>query len=322
MSFRHAVDVGEGIAFVTQAAGDQLTGGGHDLAREDLPFLDQQQCTHVFFRHLEVTGQFHVANAVLLAFFDVDGDVDVLLVRGDGYLGGADIHVDVAAVQVVGAQALEVTGQFLAGILVVVLEEGQPVGGLQLEQIDQIFIGEHGVADHVDVGDGSNGAFVDGDFQRHTVTRLRNDFGFDLGRIATLSDILALQLVTHAFEGGALEDFALGQTGLVQALEQVFCSDGLVAFDLDTGDGGTLDHGNHQHVTIATELDILEEAGTEQGAGGIDQLAIIYLLAHVERQRAEYAACGNPLQAIDAYIGDGEGLGVNFGDHQCGQYRR
>ena len=73
---------------------------------------------------------------------------------------------------------------------------------------------------------------------------------------------------------------------------------------------------------IATELDVLEEAGTEQGTGGVDQLAIINLLAHAQRQRAKHAAGGDPLQTVDAYIGDGEGLGVNFGDHQCGQYRR
>src|SRR5690606_2643652 len=320
--FRHAVDVGEGITLVTQATGDQFAGGGHDLAREDLPFLDQQQRTHVLFRNLEITGQFHVADAVLLALFDVDGDVDVLLVRGDGYLGRADIHVDVAAVQVIGTQTLQVTGQLLAGVLVVVLEEGQPVGGLQLEQVHQVFIGEYGVADHVDVGNGCHGTFVDGDLQRHAVTRLRNHFGLDLGRIAALGNVLALQLVTHTFEGGALEDLAFGQTGLIQALEQIFGGDGLVAFDLDTGDGRTLDHGDDQHVAIATKLDVLEEAGAEQGAGGIDQLAIIHLLAHVERQRAKHAARRHPLQAIDAYIGDGEGLSVNFGDHQCGQYRR
>ena len=322
MRFRHAVDVGEGVALIAQATGDQLAGGGHDLAREDLPFLDQQQCTHVFFRHFEITGKLHVTDTVLLALFDVDGDVDVLLVRGNGYLGGADIHVDVAAIQVVGTQTFEVTGQLFAGVLVVVAEEGQPVGGLQLEQIGEFFIRENRVADHVDVGNGSNGAFVDGDLQRNAVPRLRNHFGFDLGRIAALSHVLALQFVTHTFEGGALEDFTLGQTGLIQTLEQVFCSDGLVAFDLDAGDGGTLDHGNHQYVAIAAELNILEEAGAEQRASSVDQLAIIDLLADIERQRAEYAAGGNPLQAIDAYIGDGEGLGVNFGDHQCGQYRR
>ena len=48
----------------------------------------------------------------------------------------------------------------------------------------------------------------------------------------------------------------------------------------------------------------------------------IDLLAHIERQCAEHTARGHPLQSVDAYIGDGEGLGVNFGDHQCGQYRR
>jgi hypothetical protein len=287
-----------------------------------ITFLDQQQRAHVLFRHLEVARQLHFAHAVLLALVDVDGDVDVLLVRGDGHLGGADVHVDVAAVQVVGAQAFEVAGQLLAGVLVVVLEERQPVGGLQFEQVDQVLVGEHGVADHVDVLDGGDRAFVDGDLQRHAVARLGNHFGFDLGRVAALGHVLALQLVAHAFEGGALEDFALGQTRLVQALEQIFGGDGLVALDLDAGDGGALDHGDDQHVAIATELDVLEETSLEQGAGGIDQLAVIDLFADVQRQCAEHAAGGNPLQAIDANIGDGEGLSVNFGDHQCGQYRR
>ena len=35
----------------------------------------------------------------------------------------------------------------------------------------------------------------------------------------------------------------------------------------------------------------------------------------------EDAAGGYPLQAIDTNIGDGEGLGVNFSDHQCGEDR-
>ncbi|MCY1300823.1 hypothetical protein D9M70_504070 [compost metagenome] len=170
--------------------------------------------------------------------------------------------------------------------------------------------------------DGRHGAFVDGDFQRHTVTRLRHHLGFDRRRVAALGHVLALQLVAHAFERGALEDLAFGQTGLVQAFHQVFGADGLVALDLDARDGRPLDHGDHQHVAVAAELDVLEEAGLEQGAGGIDQLAVIGLVADVERQSAEHAAGGDPLQAIDADIGDGEGLGVNFGDHQCGKRHR
>lgn len=76
---RHAVDVGEGVAIVTQATGNQLGSGGHQLAREHLPFLYQQQRLDLVFRHFQVTAELDVTNAVLLAFVDIDGDVDVFL---------------------------------------------------------------------------------------------------------------------------------------------------------------------------------------------------------------------------------------------------
>ncbi|MCY1444034.1 hypothetical protein D9M71_604820 [compost metagenome] len=82
--------------------------------------------------------------------------------------------------------------------------------------------------------DGSDGAFVDLDLQGNTVARLWYHFGFHGGRITALGNILALQFVTHAFEGRTLEDFTFGEAGLLQALHQVFGGDRLVAFDLDT----------------------------------------------------------------------------------------
>ena len=317
----HAVDVGEGVALVAQAAGDQLGRGGHHLAREYLARLHQQQRLDLVFRHLEVTGQLHVANGVLLAFVDVDGDVDVLLVWRDRHLGRGDVHVDVAAVQVVGTQALKVTGQLFAGVLVVVLEERQPVGGFQLEQLAQGIVVEHVVADDVDVLDGRDRAFVDLDLQCHAVARLRHHLGVDLGRVAALGHVLALQFVTHAFKGGTLEDLAFGQAGLLQAFHQVIGADRLVAFDLDARHRRALDHVDDQHIAIAVQLDVLEEPGLEQGTGRVHQAAVISLVTDVQRQGTEHAAGGNPLQAVDANIGDGEGLGVNFSDHQCGHDR-
>src|SRR3546814_20601632 len=49
---RHAVDVGEGITFVTQAPGDQFGRGGHQLAREHLALLHQQQRCDLVFREI------------------------------------------------------------------------------------------------------------------------------------------------------------------------------------------------------------------------------------------------------------------------------
>ncbi|MNU90703.1 hypothetical protein D3C71_805760 [compost metagenome] len=318
---RHAVDVGEGVTLVTQATGDQLGGGGHQLAREHLAFLHQQQGLDLVFRDFQVTAELDVTNGVLLAFVDVDGDVDVFLVWRNGDLSRSDIHVDVATVQIVGTQALQVTGQLFTGVLVVVLEERQPVGGLEFEQVDQVFVREDRVAHHVDVLDSRNGAFVDVDLQADAVTRLRHHFGVDGSRVATLGDVLALQFVTHTFKGGTLEDLAFGQTGLLEAFHQVFGRDRLVAFDLDTGDRRALDYRDDQDVAIAAQLDILKETGFEQRTSGFHQATIIRLFTDVQRQSTKDATRGDPLEAIDANIRDSEGLGVNFGDHQYGENR-
>ena len=133
---------------------------------------------------------------------------------------------------------------------------------------------------------------------------------------------MALQFVAHALQSCPLENLTFGQTGLIQALEQVFTADGLVTFDFDAGNRRAFNNGNNQYVAIATELDILEKTGLEQFASGLDQCALIRLRAHTEGQGTEYAASRNALQTGDPNIGDGEGLGVNFGDHQCGKHRR
>ncbi len=79
--------------------------------------------------------------------------------------------------------------------------------------------------------------------------------------------------------------------------------------------------GRSTTVTTSTlpsryELDVLEETGLEQGAGGLDQGLVVDGLADVQRQGGEHATGGHALQAIDPDIGNSEGLGVNLGDHQ------
>ena len=64
-----------------------------------------------------------------------------------------------------------------------------------------------------------------------------------------------------------------------------------------------------------------EKPGFEQRTSGFHQATIIRLFPDVQRQGTKDATRGNPLEAVDANIGDGEGLGVNFGDHQYGENR-
>jgi hypothetical protein len=58
----------------------------------------------------DVPGEADVADREDIPLVDVDGDIDILLVRGDRDLGRLDLEVDVATVEVEGAQGLQVTG--------------------------------------------------------------------------------------------------------------------------------------------------------------------------------------------------------------------
>ncbi len=164
-------------------------------------------------------------------------------------------------------------------------------------------------------------AFIDLDLQCNTISRLVDDIGFDAGRVTPLRDVLALQLVTYALERCALENLAFGQARLLETRQQILGLDRLVALDFDGRNGRPLHDTDHQHVAFAAELDVLEETGTEQGPRGLHQALVISRLAHVERQSTEHAACRDPLEAVDPDIGNGEGLSVDFGDHQSGDHR-
>src|SRR5690606_8403604 len=153
----------------------QVGAGGHYLSREHLTRLDQQQTAYILLRHHQVAGQIDFVHRIQLTFIDIDGDVNVLLVWCDGHLSRGDVHVDVTTVQVPGTQTLEVAGQLLTGIFVIVADKGQPATALELEQRFQLIIGKYRVAHHVDMLDGGNRALVDLDLQPHAVARLGND---------------------------------------------------------------------------------------------------------------------------------------------------
>ena len=152
-------------------------------------------------------------------------------------------------------------------------------------------------------------AFIDLDLHTHPIARLGHDLGFNRRRVTALGNVLALQLVAHAFEGSALEDLTFGQARLLHAFHQIVGGDRLVALELDTGNRRTLDYIDNQHVAFAAQLDVLEKTGFEQCASRIHQASVIGFVADVQRQCAEHTACRDPLQAVDSNIRDFEALG-------------
>ena len=78
----------------------------------------------------------------------------------------------------------------------------------------------------------------------------------------------------------------------------------------------------YQHIAFTAELDVFKKTGAKQRSGCIDQPTVVSCLTDIQRQRAKDTASRDSLQTVDAYIGNSEGLGVNFGNHQCGNNRR
>ena len=155
-----AVDVGnrldlrERVADVAQRRGDRVGGVLEQLARERLAGLDQHQlAAGLPSGRIGVAGELDVGDRVDLAFGDAGGDVHVALVGADRDLGGVDAEIDVAAVQVVRVELLQVAGEFLARILVVASVPAEPVGFLDSQPSVMSFCCERLVADQVDVPD-------------------------------------------------------------------------------------------------------------------------------------------------------------------------
>jgi len=80
--------------------------------------LEDDQVAQFFLASEGLAFQLHARDGVLLALGDVDGEVDVLLVRGDRHLRRFDVRFEVAAVQVVGLDRFQVAGQLGLGVLV------------------------------------------------------------------------------------------------------------------------------------------------------------------------------------------------------------
>ena len=298
--------LGKIVAVIAQPPGHELLGGGNQLLGEGLSFLDQDIAAQILFGQHQIPRQADFADGELVALGHVGGDVDLALVRRHGHLGGVDAELQVAAVHVEGCQGLQVTGELLATVLVVAGDEGEPAGGLELEQVGQLLVVKHLVADDVDVFDGGHGAFIHIDVDGHAIARLRQHFGIDVGIVATLLHVLALQFELHALQGGTLEYLTHGQAGPLQTLEQGLGLDGLVALDIDLADAGSLHHHDHQHVAVPANADVIKVAGGEEAARRGLQGLLVDQIPDRQRHGREHRAGRDALQALDTDVGHDE----------------
>ena len=297
-----AIDLGKGVTLVTKATLEQIIGVGHQLLAEYLPFLHHQQGFKLLFGYHQITGQADLVDRVLLTFRHVHGNEHATTVRGNRHLGGFDGKVDVATVQIVGAQTLQITAQFLPGILVIALDKGPEPGGIQLKILEQFFIVEQIITDDIDIANARRLAFIDLDFQGYPVTRQRHGLGLDICAIAALADVLALQLTGNGLQGGPLKHLAFGQAGFGQPLAQVFLVDGLVAGQFNTGNAGALGHHHDQIIAITAQLHVLEVSSGKQALYRVHDLITAYGVTSLNGQLRIHSFHRQALQAFHSDI--------------------
>ncbi len=325
VDLREGDHLGIGVAVTTEELGEYLFGVGHLARRVDAASFNGDEPLHLAGAIDEVALELDTGDLVLIPFLDVQGDVDAFLVRSHGDLGGLLGETDIAAIHVVGAQGLDVTGQLL--LLVALIRGEVPPGHLiaQGELGDQLLFREDIVADYVDLLDLGGLAFHEGELEVDPVARQRGDDGFYPGGVFAHAVIEIFQPLLEGGEHGAIQGITNPDAGGFQALGQLLLLDVLVAGKLDAGDGRTLLDHHLQHLAIAVDLHILEVTGGIEFLDGIRQGHGVDVVANPDRQVQQCGTQGHPLQALDLDIlhhkrGRGR-LGQETGTQQATQHQ-
>jgi len=111
-----------------------------------------------------------------------------------------------------------------------------------------------------------------------------------------------------AVEHRAVEDASFLQTDVGQGGFECLGLDVLVAADLDLGDGRTLAHLDDEHVAVALDAHVVEEAGLIQGADDAAGDIVADGVADLDGQIVEDRAWGDAAQALDPDVRDLEDL--------------
>lgn len=269
----------------------------------------------------QITGQVHLVDDVLFALGDIDGDVDLLVVRGDGDGRGIDIEAHVAVVHIMRSQPFQIPGELLARVAIAAAERVVPRLLAQFEQRQQLLIVKRIVADDVDVLDAAFLAFIDRHVDGDTIAGLFLDLDVDGGAVASATGIDFLNALTNGLQRGAGEDPALADIGGRHVFQNVIGLQNPVAGDVDLADRRPLEHGNEEHVAFAGHLHFLEILRLGDGSDDLRRHLITDFIADAHGQQAEHDSGGNALQAIDLNVFDHEILPVGTRCRDGGQHQ-
>jgi hypothetical protein len=235
-------------------------------ARYGVAGPDRHQRLEVLFLAEEVALELHAGDGVGLPFPHVDRDRDVLLVGRDRHLRRLDLHLEVAAVLIVGAQRLEVGVELGARIAIALQVEVQPAAVVELEQALQRPFREGLVAGDPDLADLRRIALGDREGDVDAIALLRRHRGHDLGAVQASRQVLALELLLGAVGERLVERQALADAEVLQRLDEGVLLELLHADEVDVGDDRALVDDDDGDAVVDVDANVLEEAGREQRA--------------------------------------------------------
>ena len=211
-------------------------------------------------------------------------------------MGRFDGEFQVAAVDVVGPQRLEVGVELGARVSVGLRVPGQPAAGRQIQKRQQLRLREDRGPGNPDVLDLGGRTLGHGEGDVDAIALQGRDGGDDLRAVEAARQVLALDLLLGAVEQGPVERSAIGQACIPERRAQNVLVELLVATELDAGDRRPLLDDHHQHVAIDLDAHILEQAQAEQGLDRGRAFFVVVGIAHAHRQGCKDGPCLYPLQ--------------------------
>ena len=316
------IDARKCIAKSAETIGEGLGRGGDHRSAVRLASANANQLLELIFLAQVVSNQPDGGHGIGLPLLDRDRDGDVLLVGRNRDLCGLDVELEIAAIEVVSTQGVEVSVELGARVAVVLGVPGQPAAGGQIHQSGQGRLGEHLGTDDADLADARRIAFSHRETDVDAVAIGRGDGRHHLGAVEAARQILALDLLLGPVDQCPVERQAFPDARILERLDQ-----GVFVKFLQTDETDCFDHWplfDHHHCDAAVDLDahVLEKAGREQGTQRSSGLVVGVVVANPKRQRGEDSAGIGTLQALDADILQHKGFdGKDWRRGECSKER-
>ena len=295
-------DAGEGIATLGHLQRQRL-GGLVDVGRVvDLP-RNGQQVAAVLLRpdRRQRALDAHVAESVELTFLDRVGDEETRPVAVDLGVAGDHAHVGVAVLQVVLPQQLLIQAHTIRIVDVGALEEIEPARLGGRDDVAQLRVGKHAVADEIDLLDLRRRTFRDLEHQVDSVL-----VEFDQLRLHRRGEpaLPAVDVEDALHVGqrlGAGVDRARLELHLVLQRRRI---DLAVALEGDLRNDRILDDRDHHAGAVAIDSHVGEQAGLEQRLQRAVDFAGVVGVADRELQVGAHRLGLDPAIADHADIAD------------------